>query len=187
MDSFFILGFDPGKNLGVSILEIDSINLSIINIHTEIYYLDTYIYTPYGMFNKLESLSHIVHNLLVKYQPLIVGMEQVFKHRFANAVIQLSQYTSMIEYTVRKYNPYIYFLTYPPKSVKKLIGATGDANKDQMLSALKKIEEIQPFLKEDITEHEVDAIAISYISYLRFKNTPEFILLTPTIFNRFRS
>lgn len=185
MSCLYIVGIDPGKNLGVSILEIDSCDLSLKNIHTEIYYLDSQVYSPYTMFNKLEYLNNIINQILFRFNPVIVGMEQVFKHRFANAVIQLSQYTGMIEYSVRMYNPYIYFLTYPPKLVKKLIGATGDADKNKMLDTLRLIEEIKPFLKEDITEHEVDATAIAYISYTRFKKTPEFLLLTPTSFNRY--
>lgn len=184
METFNIIGFDPGKNLGFSCITVKSDDFSIINIETRIYYLDDMIYTPHAMFNKLEYLNTIVNHILIEKRPVLVGMEQVFKHRFANAVIQLAQYTSVIEYTVRSYDPYLRFFTYPPKLVKKLIGATGDADKNQMLRTINKIPDISPFIREGITEHEVDATAIAYITLEHFKKIPEMILLSQSNYNR---
>lgn len=183
METFNVIGFDPGKNLGFSCIEVN-INFNIVNMETRIYYLDSKIYSPYSMFNKLEYLYRIIINLLIEKNPLLVGMEQVFKHRFANAVIQLSQYTGTIEYAVRSFNPYLMFHTYPPKTVKKLIGATGEADKHKMLSTVSKIPEISKFIREDVTEHEVDAIAIAYITLMNFKKFPEALLLSNSTFNR---
>lgn len=185
METFNVIGFDPGKNLGFSCIEVD-VNFNIKNIETRIYYLDSMIYSPYSMFNKLEYLCQIIHSLLIEKDPVLVGMEQVFKHRFANAVIQLSQYTGAIEYTVRSFNPYLMFRTYPPKTVKKMIGATGEADKHKMLSTISKINDIRPFIRDNITEHEVDAIAIAYITLMNFKKMPETLLLSNSTFNRSR-
>lgn len=187
MDVFNIIGFDPGKNLGFSNITVDSNTFNIVDIETRIYYLDTMIYSPCSMFNKLEYLSSIVNSLLLEKRPILVGMEQVFKHRFANAVIQLAQYTCTIEYVVRAYDPYLRFMTYPPKVVKKLIGATGDADKHKMLHTIQSIPDINPFIKSNITEHEVDAIAIAYITLQYFKKIPEILLLSQSDFNRRRT
>lgn len=178
MDLFNVISFDPGKNLGFCKMSVDPLTFQILNVESRTYYLDDKIYSPFAMFNKLEYLSQIVRSVLLESKPIIVGMEQVFKHRFANAVIQLAQYTATIEYNVRTFDPYMLFCTYPPKAVKRAIGATGDADKYKMLETVSKIQDIKPFIRSDVTDHEVDAIAIAYIALQDFKKYPQLLLMS---------
>lgn len=181
-----IMGVDPGKNLGISILTIEDETLSIKNIQTFIYYLDNSIFTNLPMMDKLDKLTKSIESLLLTFRPVAFCFEQAFKHRFANAVIQLSQYTALIEYTAYKFDPYMIIYKYPPKFIKKLFGATGDADKNAMLKRFLQIEELKPFYKEEMTEHEIDATAIGYITLNNIRNFPYGLLLHRNSFNKYK-
>lgn len=181
-----IMGVDPGKNLGVSILTIEDTDLTIKNIQTFIYYLDNSIFSSLPMMDKLDKLNKSLESLLYNFRPVAFCFEQAFKHRFANAVIQLSQYTALIEYTAYKFDPYMLIYKYPPKFIKKLFGATGDADKNGMLKRFLSINELKGFYREDMTEHEIDATAIAYITLNNIRSFPYRLLLNRDSFNHYR-
>lgn len=174
-ETFNIIGIDPGNNMGVSIFTIDTETLSIVNICTEFYILEHYIsmYTLDKVQSKLEYISIIIKNLIDKYRPVAIGIETAFMNsRFPKAVMYLSQYVGMIEYTCINYNSFIHIFKYMPKYIKAKI-STGDATKVDMLTGISKIPEVYKCLPKIIlTEHEVDATAICYVMLTEIRTYP---------------
>lgn len=170
---YHIVGIDPGTNLGIAVYRVNvsngrfiikdiikhTINLKLIENHNP-------------NIDKLNYIRGFILSILVRYEPIAVGMETAFLARFANAVIRLTQYTTIIEQTIYNYNPYILFYGIPPKLVKKLIGATGSADKTDMFNNILKIEELKPFITMTETEHEIDAMSIGYIVHNHIKKYP---------------
>lgn len=177
-DTFNIVGIDPGKNTGVSIYKIALPSYKIVSIHTMLYELDKF--DPIdstkedAMFSRLSILEKAITAILLEYKPLAVAWEAAFMNtRFATAVIQLTRYTSTIDRTIRCFDPMIKIYNYPPKWIKKYVGAGGTADKHDMLSNLLKIGVIASKLElSRLSEHEIDATSIAYVLYNDILATP---------------
>lgn len=181
-----VMGIDPGTNTGVSIIEVDNY-LNITNLHTYCLQLPLTTFESNRMYSKLDYLSTAMMSILLTHSPFAIGVEMPFQHRFANAVIQLSQYVAIIENAIMMTNPYVVNYRYPPKMVKKLIGATGNADKLGIFKTLSKIEDINYlFNSKPRTEHEADATAIAYITLSDLKKYPHKIIMNRDNFNIFR-
>lgn len=176
-NTFYLIGIDPGNNLGISIFHIDN-NFNILDITTYTHCLDHFYFSisPNKIINKLYYLKSIITNLLDYYHPLSVSIESAFmNNKFPKAIMNLSQYVGTIELSVREYSSFIKVFKYAPKYVKSVI-CKGDANKEDMLTNIKKIEEINKHLDySNITEHSIDATAIAYTSLIEIREDP-FIL-----------
>ena len=172
-NSYNILGIDPGNNLGISCFTIDSTTNDIIAINTELMVLSSMLQKEEHRIDKFILLQKIIGNLSTTYRPVADGIESAFMNtKFANAVMQLSQYVSMIEYRLYKDNPYIKILKYPPKYVKSKI-YKGTADKQDMLCAIRNIPEIISLLDiTNISDHQVDATAICYTLLQDIKQYP---------------
>lgn len=179
METFTLLGIDPGNNVGVAIYTVNAKTLEVISVSTRLFILDNHIdATAIDRIPlKILALNAIVNELIVKYDPLVVGFELAFLNmRFPKAVMQLAQYTSIIEYTFRCDNPFIKFFKYPPKYIKSAIGAGGNADKNDMTSAIKRIPEITKFILPDYrTEHEIDALSIGYTALNEIRKYPHIL------------
>lgn len=163
-DSINIVGLDPGNNLGVSILSVDSTTLDIISISTKTYVLEKYVSsTDNIMLDKWIVLENIIRYISETYQPYVVGMEAAFLNlKYPKAIINLGSYTTVIELSLNRYNRYIKLFKYAPKYVKKIVGC-GDADKLAMLNFMTSIPEIKQVVNlYGRTEHEIDATAIAY-------------------------
>lgn len=174
-DSITILGLDPGNNLGVSIVHVDSTTLNIVGIETKTYVLEKYIpnNSENIMLDKWIVLENIIKYLSETYQPYVVGMEAAFLNlKFPKAIINLGSYTTIIEMSLNKYNRYVKLFKYAPKYVKKSVGC-GDADKLAMLNFMTSIPEIKNVVNlYGRTEHEVDATAIAYTALKEVRQYP---------------
>ena len=173
-DSISILGLDPGNNLGVSIVHVDSTTLDIVGIETKTYVLEKYVTTTDNiMLNKWIVLENIIRYLSETYQPYVVGMEAAFLNlKFPKAIINLGSYTTIIEMTLNRYVRYLKLFKYAPKYVKKSVGC-GDADKLAMLNFMTSIPEINKCINlYGRTEHEVDATAIAYTALKEVRKYP---------------
>ena len=174
MDTFNIIGIDPGNNLGISVFTLDT-DLKIKSITTHYKFLEDY---PSNISSdkklaRLLYLQNLPYKLVNMYNPIAVGVETAFMNsRFPTAVMALSQYVSTIEINFINANNFIKFFKYPPKYIKKFIN-TGDANKKDMLAGIKKIKEITDVLDlQGRTEHEIDATAIAYVTLQEIRSFP---------------
>lgn len=179
-NDYCVLGIDPGKNLGICILIISIVN----NVHTikdvKTFTIDLNVSVKDDNLTTIQRTNYLreyLTSLLTSVQPVAVCMETVFKSKFANAVIQLSQYVVTIEQTIYNYNPYIKVFKLAPKLIKKIVGTKGDSTKEDMMSSVSKIEELKPFVSINQTEHEIDALSMAYIAYDTVKKYPECIFM----------
>lgn len=163
MEAFNIIGIDPGNNLGVSCFTINE-SYEILNIDTRLIKLSNNIEEYEHNVDRLQFLSTYIEYLYSFYKPSVVSLESAFMNtKFATAIIQLTQYVTIIEQTLNKLDPFVKIYKYPPKYIKRIV-ATGDANKNDMLSAVSEINEIVKLLNiEKLSEHEIDATAIAYV------------------------
>lgn len=173
---FYIVGIDPGSNVGVSIYGIDGYTLNIVTIETFVIPLENYI-APYAtdkLTSKLGYLSNIMLDICVRYNPLVLAVEEAFLNmKFPLAVMQLSQYLGIILNTFVGYNPTIKVFKYAPRYVKRLFNAGGNADKDDMTKALLTVDEItSKYNVLGLCEHEVDALAIGYVTLSECRRYP---------------
>lgn len=180
------IGIDVGNNLGISIFNVNNKNKKINDIQTQLHKLDNYRkcdlikliqntceFTPTKHLNRTLYLQCIITNLLKKYNPELVSIENSFINlRFAKAGIVLSEYIQTIILCILNYNSDIKIMLFPPKYVKKII-SSGDNTKSDMADKIKNIELLKkPLAKmhklyklKDMSEHEIDSIAINYCGY----------------------
>ena len=179
---FSIVAIDPGNNLGVAIFTINSVDMSIVNIECKLYVLSDNVdmsNPSRRMVNKLLYIGKICEHINNTYKPLILFTESAFiNKRFPMAIMNLAPIMSMVQVGFLQVNPNIKIVEYPPKYVKKYIGAGGGADKDDM----SKYIDINPEIKQHIdskliSEHEVDAIAIAYVGLCEIRKYPHILYL----------
>lgn len=171
-NTFNIMGLDPGSNLGVSILSIDANKLSIEAIDTTRFVLASYSVDNDNMLDRWIALESIIKDIVLEYNPIIVGMEAAFMNQhYPKAVMVLTSYTTIIDKTLYSLGCNKVF-RYPPKYIKKIV-ASGTADKLDMLHSVTSIKEISSKINlYDKTEHEVDATAIAYTVLLEVRDYP---------------
>lgn len=165
-DYFTIFGIDPGsRNIGVSIFFINPHDLSIARVIPVQICLDKY--NNYNFQNsllhiRLLSLAKEINRLLKAFNPVAIGIESCFINPGRlGAVIPLASALSVISTSIILHDSNIKLIEYTPSIIKKTIGADPHANKDPIMEALERIEEINDIINLDLlTEHTIDGIAI---------------------------
>ena len=141
-----ILGIDPGSNLGICILDINSLTI------------DTYCFKIIDLIEVYDNLNFI----LDKYKPILIGMETAFvNHKFPHSGIYLSRIIGAIELSLKLNDRYSILYKFPPKYIKAFYGS-GDFTKNDLAKVFKL----------DCSTHEIDATAIAYILYSYYKSNP---------------
>jgi len=179
-DYIYIIAIDPGNNLGISIFKIEVPEYKIVEITNKQYILDNLVDKDLGkdkLLYKTLALQNIITGLIKIYNPHAVIAEAAFLNsRFPKAVMQLSSYIATIELTILHINKYIKLFRYPPKLVKRLIGAGGNAKKDDMTRAIGKIPELDALVDTSVlTEHEIDSLAIGYVGIEEIRAAPHIL------------
>ena len=199
MNTFKLLAIDPGKNIGVTVLTVRvdefipfnkmkahdgvpvSVSFTIVNIETHYIGLDNLI--PRDAVDKqlarIGILQQVMGNIMSYFQPDVLAIEEAFLNvNYATAVMQLSQYLSVILNAAINANAYIKLFRYSPKSIKSGFGAGGGANKDDMLTRISTITEYTSMVDiTKLTEHEIDSMAIAHVALSEIRNYP-FLLYT---------
>jgi len=179
LDTFKLVAIDPGNNVGVAVYTISSIDMAVLAIESFTIVLSKQVT---GLIDMSMERNIILESACAKlsaiYNPNVVAMETAFLNsRFPKAVMQLSQYTSTVERTFYKYNNFLKLYRYPPKYIKKYIGAGGNADKNDMTVAVSNIPEISNMVDFNrVTEHEIDAIAVGYITVAHLRQYPHELL-----------
>lgn len=171
-DDFHIMGIDPGtRNIGVSIFTLNG-KLQVIGIIT--FNLNVDIETDTGIHDTLldrtSKLYRLITSLYYIYNPSMVSIESSFiNSRMLGAVIPLTKAIGAIESAIFNMDKYAKVISIPPGVIKKLFDAK-QVGKDAVTDALLKHTELMEFVNTKVmTEHEIDAIAITYslLRYLR--------------------
>jgi Holliday junction resolvasome RuvABC endonuclease subunit len=176
-DYINILAIDPGSNIGVSIYTISVPDLVILNIETyfiDLSYFDKADPEVNRLRNKLISLESCITELINVYQPHILAIEDTFVNfRFPKSAVFLAQYIATVELTVSRLNPFITIYKYAPKYIKSGVGAGGTADKNVMMERVSAIPEITNFVDtRNKSEHEIDSLAIGYITIDMLRANP---------------
>lgn len=143
-----ILGIDPGRTTGISLLDVDNGSN----------------YTRCIVFNGVLEYSNELMNVLTTYKPVMVGVETPFiNHRFPSSGLWLSKLMGIIELTLAMWDNSVYVYKFAPKYIKAYFGS-GDYTKDDLGGIINK--------QNIKTHHEVDASAISLMLYNLYKANP---------------
>lgn len=174
-----LIGIDPGsETIGVSIIEINTISLDIVTV-------DAFTFQgsklPMSIVDqltggdrhaKLHAHTNNFNYVFNKYQPIAVCSESPFYNpRMPNAFGSLTEVLCSIRQGLYEYDQWQQLHLIDPSSVKKSIGAKGNADKDIMRATLATHDTLKPLLKRDINhydEHSIDAIAVGYSFYLKY-------------------
>jgi Holliday junction resolvasome RuvABC endonuclease subunit len=148
-------------------MDIDTRDNRIVNIYTRVIELTNIVQTNRinnNLYYRLNRLTGILEAMLDHMEPDIIGYENPFVDRLRiPSAIPLGQSVMAIERAIYLYDRDITMGKYSPHEVKNSVGAKGGVNKIGVLEAILKIDEITSLVSpEDITDHEVDAIAIAY-------------------------
>jgi len=176
METFDIIGIDPGTTtIGVSIFKVSLPKLEIVKIDTilidlSLFKNDDYLTT--NLFFRLQLLSNRISAIMDEYKPLAFAMENGFINvRRINAFGPLIQAVGAMEMAAVKYDPYIRIFKYPPSVVKNAVGAKGNAGKDDVFDSVMKVKEFKGLIDPTvISEHEVDALAVTWALLKEIKN-----------------
>lgn len=175
-----ILSIDPGTiHLGITIFKLDK-DLNIENLKTIELLLkeDNKNITMPNLSYRVHKFSKEFRELLKEYHPNTVAFETPFiNFRRPASVIPLAMIMGLITTIALDYDPYIYIHKISPSEVKNAIGAKGNSDKDGVLKAIKKNKEISKHINLDnISDHEVDSIAVGYGFLKIFRKTPSIFI-----------
>ena len=178
-----VLGIDPGNNLGISIIQVDIESNEIVNIQSASYVLDSFVFDESfnRMLDRCLKLRSIIEGIISSYRPSLCVLESSFMNtRFPKSVIQLSQYVSTIEQTIKVTDPWCKLLKLPPKDIKARCGAGGNADKNEMRSNLLKKREIASKINLNLlSEHSIDSLAMAYVGYKILQEQPYLLYSLP--------
>lgn len=172
-EAFRIAGFDPGANLGLSLIEnrLDG-SLPVVKLAetaklnpAEFGYKD--IAELHGnRVARLMILYDRVTNFLRLHKPHGVIIEGNYLGRFANAFASLVECVIIIRNAVYAYDPFMPLQMVDPTTVKTNIGMTKirGTDKEDVRRALKALKALEwdGVSIDDLDEHAVDSVAIGY-------------------------
>ena len=172
-EAFRIAGFDPGANLGLSLIEnqLDG-SLPVVKL------AETAKLNPaeFGYRDMAELHGNRVARLMILYdrvtnflrlhKPHGVIIEGNYLGRFANAFASLVECVIIIRNAVYAYDPFMPLQMVDPTTVKTNIGMTKirGTDKEDVRRALKALKALEwdGVSIDDLDEHAVDSVAIGY-------------------------
>jgi len=169
-----MISIDPGTiTCGVAVWDIDDNSFLIKHINTFTIILDAHLDLEF----RLDILYNVLSNTVKEIKPLHYVHESAFINRFRpQAYGPIFAAIIMIRKAYLDFNRNTGLFKYPPKSVKAIMD-TGDANKLDMLEAVKRVKELSVFLRGDEDEHQIDAMSIGYVHLLNIRAQPELLLI----------
>jgi Holliday junction resolvasome RuvABC endonuclease subunit len=124
-------------------------------------------------FARIDTLGLNILDILRYHQPIAVVCESpFFNSKRPQAFAALIEATNMIRQTVWAYDRSIGLDLVDPPSVKRAVGAKGNAGKDDVHTAVTAIGELNyegllPLSSLD--EHSIDAIAVAYSKLIEYR------------------
>lgn len=161
-----IMGIDPGASTtGIGILHVDQ---EVIGYTTGV--IDTnHGYHPYLPIDKFTALSYGISEYIRLYQPYVIGIESPFiNFTRPGAVIPLAKANGAIEQVLTACSMSDRIHRFAPRAVKRFHGVIDHKDKESTRLAMLAY----PIFANmgNITEHEVDALAVAYMLYRMMYN-----------------
>ncbi len=176
-----IMGIDPSTNfIGVSIFTINPEDFEITDVHTET--LDLSNLRIPDSIDKHTYKNIYIHNLFTeifnKYYINMLAIESAFINiRKISSFLPLSRVIQTIE--LAYYNTYkeAKIVKFAPLYVKRMMSNEFYYNKKGTEDSVKSMDFIHKFVDvSKLTEHEFDAVAITYVLYNKLKNRKEALI-----------
>ncbi len=167
-----IIGIDPGsETLGLCIMEVDIQTLQIVKtsaqtfVGSKMFEQNNWLSTIHSARTaRIQAHKQNLINHFRLLNPFNIACESPFYNpRRPNAYGVLVETLTMIRHAVMEYDPWLQLYLIDPPTVKKSIGAPGNADKAIMLNTLKTVTELnldRPV--EFLDEHSIDAVAVAY-------------------------
>lgn len=176
-----IIGIDPGsRTLGVCLLYFDVVTMEIVNIVPTTYISDNLPTEPMLSILHSDRVSRVkAHedNLLQIFldnNPIAISTEAPFYNpRRPGAYGVLVEVICAIRNAVIRFSDTMPLYQVDPSSVKKAIGAKGNADKDGVRDYINQIPEIIGKLSvplDKLDEHSIDATAVAYHQLQAYRN-----------------
>ena len=173
-----LLGIDPGANCGISLTTIK--DNKIVSIKTALITDSMAASYVTGMPNskvptaiKSNVQCKLILNYVFSEMPMRIGMETAyFTSSFPSAYLSLTLRRYKLEKSISRYTSYR-IDCYAPLELKKAASAKSN-KKEAMLSGLHTLGLNEFIDLNNITEHEVDAIAVTLVMLkeIKFCHTP---------------
>lgn len=171
--AFRIAGFDPGANLGLSLIEnhLDGSKPVVKQAETvKLNPNDSYYKAMAEIHGNRVARLMIMHDrvtdFLRKHKPHGVIIEGNYLGRFANAFASLVECVIVIRNAVYAYDPFMPLHMVDPTTVKTNIGMVRikGTDKDDVRRHLTNLKELEwdGVSIDDLDEHAVDSVAIGY-------------------------
>ncbi len=177
-----IVGIDPGsETLGVCLLFFDVVTLQVIRVESQTYIGSKLPTEPMlailysDRVSRIKAHENNLLNIFIHHNPIAIASEAPFYNpRRPNAYGALVEVICAIRGAVIQYSDTVKLYQVDPASVKRAIGAKGNADKDMVKYHLGNIPELVNNLTVPLAvmdEHTVDAIAVSYHQLLSYRNS----------------
>jgi Holliday junction resolvasome RuvABC endonuclease subunit len=170
-DTVTILSIDPGTiRLGFSIIKLSIKDLEIVEAFawtieaTRLeFYKEDVVLVHGEKFARIIAIKKMFKYVLEFYRPLSVVCESPFFNMTRpSAAGPLYELLATIEQTVFEWDDQKPLYKVEPKTVKKAVGASANAKKDEVRVAVSKVPELQCACLDFLDEHAIDAIAVGY-------------------------
>jgi len=165
-NTLLILGIDPGNNIGLCLMEVNTATWQILGVKYKTIKLS---FRGNTISDKLIIVQDVIEKLFAVHNIDVMSIEKAFSNPQApRASINLSKIITMSVMPVfHKKTLEVY--EFEPKLVKKIFSDNGRSDKTDMFDSLLNhniLTDNQPMPDE----HSVDAIAIAYCAYSTIKD-----------------
>ena len=170
----FIVGIDPGSEmLGVSVFEFDIRTMAIVRCTAKTlqgsklmrkHTLDIDLHGERQA--RVKALKEALIEILLEYEPIQIAVESpFFSARRPSAYGVLMEVLIAVKEAVYFYNSWRVVYLIDPPTVKKAVGAPGNADKDKVKAAIMLLLDLHyegetPL--ELLDEHSLDSLAVGY-------------------------
>ena len=176
-----IVGIDPGsKTLGVCLLYFNVVTMQITKVVPSTYVSDNLPSEPMLAILHSDRVSRVkaheenLLNIFLENNPIAISTEAPFYNpRMPGAYGVLVEVICTIRNAVIRFSDTMPLYQVDPSSVKKAIGAKGNADKDGVRDCIKNIPEIISNLNnplDKLDEHSIDATAVAYHQLQAYRN-----------------
>jgi Holliday junction resolvasome RuvABC endonuclease subunit len=172
-----VVGIDPGsQTLGVAVIEFDVITNSITSTQARTFVGDKLPFYPFDNFlsetngdrlARIQKHKQNLFNIFKDTNPISIGCESPFySQRRPSAFGVLMEVLTAIRNAVNEYSSWQTLYIIDPPTIKKAVGAAGNADKNAMKNKVLQMQDLN--FNGDINqldEHSIDAIAVAYCRY----------------------
>jgi Holliday junction resolvasome RuvABC endonuclease subunit len=182
-NNFKLIALDPGSDtLGFAAFDVDSetfeIKRSIAFTITasKLVNDESWIATRFSYRTaRIYKLKELLLNYYAALNPSFVACESpFFNPRRPGAFEPLVEVKAAIRDSVIEHNPWVNLTFIDPSSIKKSVGAPGNADKAVMKKAVSLLTDLNydgEIKIIDLDEHSIDALAVGYCKIKNMKNT----------------